>query len=99
MCSGNLLVVEDVDFENLTTLPGASEVDLQLTVEARDRGGLTSTADITVTVTDENDNIPIFIDAPYTGSVRENSLPGLEVVAVCPISSTVSIKLTQIIDR
>ena len=74
--------MENVDFESLNPVQGASEVQLQLTVEARDGGGLASTAFITVTVTDENDNSPVFINAPYTASVRENTAPGLEVTAV-----------------
>jgi hypothetical protein len=81
---GELLVVAEVDFEALNAPLGATEVDLQLTVQASDGGSpaLVTTATIIVTVTDENDNSPEFQGTPYTASLRENSAPGVEVIAV-----------------
>ena len=77
-------MVENVDFESLDPPVGASEVQLQLTVQASDGGvpTMTTTVTIVVTVTDENDNSPVFQGALYTASVRENSAAGVEVIAV-----------------
>lgn len=76
-------MVEDVDFESLNPAQlGVSEVQLQMTVQASDGGGLTSTVPVTVTVTDENDNSPVFFGTPFSASLRENSAPGVEVTRV-----------------
>ena len=90
--AGVLLVVGDVDFESLDPPLGASEVVLSLTVQASDGGvpAMTATADIFVTVTDENDNSPVFQGTPYAASVRENSAAGVEVIAVSENPSTES---------
>ena len=56
----------------------------EFTVVAADLGGalsLSSTATVTVSVSDVNDNPPRFLEERYFGSVRESDPPG-EVVAV-----------------
>ncbi|NXF31776.1 CAD23 protein, partial [Nyctibius bracteatus] len=55
---------------------------LELTLVARDVGGLNSTASLTVTVLDDNDNRPIFQPASITVRLRENSPPGFSVLQV-----------------
>ena len=48
--------------------------DLQsLTIEARDGGGASSTANIVVDLIDQNDNAPIIGSNEYSGTVRENA--------------------------
>ena len=84
------MIAGDVDFESLEPPLGASEVSLQLTVEARDGGtpAMSASATITVIVTDENDNSPVFEGTPYSANVRENSPPGVEVISVRDSSPT-----------
>uniref|UniRef100_A0A1A9WEW2 Cadherin domain-containing protein n=1 Tax=Glossina brevipalpis TaxID=37001 RepID=A0A1A9WEW2_9MUSC len=43
---------------------------------------LTSTATITVSVIDENDNKPVFEDESYTASVSEDALPGQYITTI-----------------
>lgn len=49
---------------------------LEFTLVACDIGGLNSTAGLTVTVLDDNDNRPVFQPASVTARLRENSPPG-----------------------
>ncbi|XP_031351868.1 protocadherin-like wing polarity protein stan isoform X2 [Photinus pyralis] len=55
-----------------------------LTVTARDGGNppLSDTTDVEISVTDVNDNFPIFKQPLYTGSVLEDALIGTSVVQV-----------------
>lgn len=55
-----------------------------LTVTARDGGNppLSDTTDVEITVTDVNDNFPVFKQPMYTGSVLEDALIGTSVVQV-----------------
>ncbi|KAJ8914679.1 hypothetical protein NQ315_017377 [Exocentrus adspersus] len=55
-----------------------------LTVTARDGGSppLSDTTDVEITVSDVNDNYPIFKQAAYSGSVPEDALVGTSVVQV-----------------
>ncbi|XP_068545268.1 cadherin-23 isoform X3 [Anas acuta] len=55
---------------------------LEFTLVARDIGGLNSTASLTVTVLDDNDNRPVFQPASVTARLRENSPPGFSVLRV-----------------
>lgn len=73
-----------MDFEALNPPLDAAEVEMQLVVEARDGGipAMTSSVTVTVTITDENDNTPEFEGTPYHATLRENSLPGQEVIVV-----------------
>jgi hypothetical protein len=55
-----------------------------LMVQAQDGGGHRTTARVDITITDENDNTPIFVNAPYQVQVREDvSVPSdvLQVTA------------------
>ncbi|XP_044577360.1 protocadherin-like wing polarity protein stan isoform X2 [Cotesia glomerata] len=55
-----------------------------LTVTAKDGGvpGLSDTTDVEISVTDVNDNPPVFEAAQYTGTVPEDVLVGTSVVRV-----------------
>lgn len=74
----------EVDFEALNPPVDATEIEMQLVVQARDGGNpaMTSTVTVTITITDENDNRPVFDGTPYDAVVRENTLPGEEVIVV-----------------
>ena len=84
MSAGEVSVVANVDFEALNPPVDATEVEMQLVVQARDGGNpaMTSTVTVTITITDENDNSPVFDGTPYDAAVRENTLPGEEVIVV-----------------
>ena len=81
-------MVTNVDFEALNPPLGATEIDMQLVIQARDGGSpaMTSSVTVTVTITDENDNSPMFQNTPYQAGVRENSAPGMEVLVVSATS-------------
>lgn len=49
---------------------------LDFTLVAVDTGGLNSTASLTVTILDDNDNRPVFQPVSITARLRENSPPG-----------------------
>ncbi|XP_029464800.1 cadherin-23 isoform X2 [Rhinatrema bivittatum] len=55
---------------------------LELTLVAEDIGKLNSTARLTITILDDNDNKPIFSPAVINVRLRENSPPGFSVVQV-----------------
>ena len=77
-------MVAKVDFEALNPPLDATEIALQLIIQASDGGipAMTSTVTVTVTIIDENDNAPIFEGTPYTSTLRENTAPGVEVIVV-----------------
>ena len=64
--SGVLRVQKNLDFERVQSY--------DLIVQAEDSGENTqyTTATISITVLDVNDNTPVFLDSPYIGFVREN---------------------------
>ena len=84
MSAGELSVVADVDFESLSPSPGATQLDMQLVIQASDGAipAMTSSVMVTVTITDENDNAPEFEGTPYDAVLRENTPPGEEVLVV-----------------
>ncbi|XP_044754021.1 protocadherin-like wing polarity protein stan isoform X2 [Coccinella septempunctata] len=55
-----------------------------LTIAAKDGGSpaLSDTTDVEITVTDVNDNYPVFKQSSYSGSVPEDALVGTSVVQV-----------------
>ncbi|KAG6937290.1 cadherin related 23 [Chelydra serpentina] len=55
---------------------------LELTLVAEDVGKLNSTARLTVTILDDNDNRPLFDPAVVTVQLQENSPPGFSVLQV-----------------
>ncbi|XP_025039637.1 cadherin-23 isoform X9 [Pelodiscus sinensis] len=55
---------------------------LELTLMAEDIGKLNSTARLSVTILDDNDNRPIFNPAVMTVQLKENSPPGFSVLQV-----------------
>ena len=65
--TGVILSPPGLDYEEAASL--------YLIVQATDGGNpeLSSTATVSITITDINDNSPIFEDAPYTATVLENS--------------------------
>lgn len=74
----------DVDFEALNPPVDATQIEMQLVIQARDGGNpaMTSTVPVTIVITDENDNQPVFERTRYDAIVRENTLPGEEVIVV-----------------
>jgi hypothetical protein len=50
---------------------------------------LQSICEVEITVLDDNDNMPVFVRAPYSGTVTEHSLAGTTVlvVSLCQASS------------
>jgi len=61
-----------------------SVAEYQMSVLAVDRGvpRLTSITEVVVTVSDENDNAPVFLHATYSGAVNEDALPGTIILVV-----------------
>ena len=53
-----------------------------LVVEARDGGGRTSTTRVEITITDINDNSPMFVNTPYQAQVREDVGVPFDVIQV-----------------
>ncbi|CAH1153853.1 unnamed protein product [Phaedon cochleariae] len=64
-----------------------------LTVTARDGGAppLSDTTDVEITVTDVNDNYPVFKLTAYSGTVPEDALVGTSVVQVSATDSDVGL--------
>ena len=100
MCSGELSVVADVDFESLSPSPGATQLDMQLVIQASDGAvpAMTSSVMVTVTITDENDNAPEFVGTPYHAVLRENSAPGEEVIVVSGVTAVCSLLCSDVIN-
>lgn len=51
-------------------------------VKATDGGSLSATADVVITLTDANDNAPVFNPSSYSATVDEESASGVQVVRV-----------------
>eukprot|EP00051_Salpingoeca_urceolata_P025110 m.445779 g.445779 ORF g.445779 m.445779 type:complete len:6907 (-) comp20305_c8_seq21:164-20884(-) len=66
----------EVDFENTTAY--------NFTVGVRDKGAvpLTANASVRVTVTDANDNAPVFAQATFAATVNRSQAPGLRVANI-----------------
>ncbi|KAL3270161.1 hypothetical protein HHI36_009218 [Cryptolaemus montrouzieri] len=64
-----------------------------LTIAARDGGtpSLSDTTDVEITVTDVNDNYPVFKQSSYSGSVPEDALVGTSVVQVSATDADVGL--------
>ena len=69
-----------------------SVAEYRLIVRAVDRGAprLTSVADVVVSVGDENDNAPVFVQTTYGGAVNEDALPGTIILAVSATDADVA---------
>ena len=67
--TGELYINNGLDYER--------NVEYSITVTVQDLGELhlSDTATIHITVTDLNDNAPVFLDAPYIAYVQENTPP------------------------
>ena len=99
-CPGELSVVADVDFESLSPSPGATQLDMQLVVQASDGAipAMTSSVTVTVTITDENDNAPEFVGTPYDAVLRENNAPGEEVTVVSGVTAMCCVPCSDVIN-
>ncbi|CAG9865104.1 unnamed protein product [Phyllotreta striolata] len=64
-----------------------------LTVTAKDGGSppLSDTTDVEITITDVNDNYPVFKQVAYSGNVPEDALVGTSVVQVTATDSDVGL--------
>lgn len=64
-----------------------------LTVTAKDGGNpsLSDTTDIEITVTDVNDNFPVFKQQAYSGNILEDALIGTSVVQVSAIDADIGL--------
>ncbi len=86
--SGKVRVSEvGVDYERVLDTP------IVLTIIARDNGNTTqqlATTTLSVTVTDANDNQPLFINAPYSQTVPENTTGPIVILPVTALDEDVS---------
>ena len=86
---GHLVAIES-STGSLSTV-GAFDYEIQSTLEfrvvARDRGDptLSTTATVTVTILDANDEAPVFLMASYTFGSFENQPPGTEIGQVSAV--------------
>ncbi|XP_017787025.1 PREDICTED: protocadherin-like wing polarity protein stan isoform X1 [Nicrophorus vespilloides] len=64
-----------------------------LTVTAKDGGNppLSDTTDVEITVTDVNDNFPIFQNTPYSGSVSEDALIGTSILQIAATDADIGL--------
>ncbi|XP_060076862.1 protocadherin Fat 4-like [Ylistrum balloti] len=70
--SGSITLTSALDYETATSYV--------ITVEAVDGGGTTATGSVTVSVTDVNDNSPIFSPSAYTVEIAETTSASATVV-------------------
>ena len=82
--AGEVWAVAVIDFETLNSDPDLSQLERELVIQARDTGSPARTAStiVTIVITDENDNPPVFSRGQYDTSVRENSVAGVELITV-----------------
>lgn len=74
--TGSISVMGQLDRESVA--------EYRLSVSAIDRGvpRMTSMTEVVVTVSDENDNAPVFLQSSYSGAVNEDALPGTIILVV-----------------
>ncbi|TRY83834.1 hypothetical protein DNTS_031972 [Danionella cerebrum] len=72
--TGVISVAGEIDHEK--------DAKFELTVEARDQGGLTDSSKIVVDVIDENDNAPVINTMSFSGSVSENAPPDTTIAII-----------------
>lgn len=75
--TGALRIVEPLDYERAK--------DYLLTIQATDGGvpPLSNHATVNISITDSNDNAPIFIQMPYSATIREDAQIGDKILQVC----------------
>jgi len=69
-----------------------SVAEYRLSVIAVDRGvpRMSSVTEVVVTVSDENDNAPVFLHSSYSGAVNEDALPGTIILTVMATDADVA---------
>ncbi|KAK6637236.1 hypothetical protein RUM44_007650 [Polyplax serrata] len=74
--TGALRIVEPLDYERAK--------DYLLTIQATDGGvpPLSNHATVNISITDSNDNAPIFIQMPYSATIREDAQIGDKILQV-----------------
>lgn len=72
------------------SLDRESRFNYSLRIEVRDGGGRSATEDITVEVSDINDNLPVFSSLLYSGTINEAALASTMVVQVSASDQDVS---------
>uniref|UniRef100_A0A8C9R4B1 Protocadherin gamma-A11-like n=1 Tax=Scleropages formosus TaxID=113540 RepID=A0A8C9R4B1_SCLFO len=72
--SGEIFVTGIIDFEK--------DERFDLSIEARDPGGLTDSCVVIVDIIDVNDNIPMIMLTSFTNPVPEDSLPGTTIAVI-----------------
>ena len=70
---------------------------MKISVSDRGSPSLSSSSTIVVTVTDVNDNSPIFAAASYQKTVKENSVKGTKVLKVMKVFSNSVVDTTAVI--
>ena len=73
LCNNNVLHFVAGIISTKKILDRETHADFILTVAATDGGGLSCQAEVYVTVTDVNDNEPIFTQFQYTVAIPENA--------------------------
>ena len=74
--SGSISLTGELDRESVA--------EYRMTVVAIDRGAprMSSVTEVVVTVSDENDNAPVFVQSSYSAAVNEDALPGTIILVV-----------------
>ena len=79
------------EYEIITLLPFDRETEdkYTVTIRCRDHGDpvLSSSQLLTIVITDENDNSPVFIDLPYKAQLTENNYVDAEITRVTATDS------------
>ena len=82
--SGSISVTGELDRELVT--------EYRMIVVAVDRGAprMSSMTEVVVSVSDENDNAPVFVHSSYSGAVNEDALPGTIILVVMATDADVT---------
>ena len=69
-----------------------SAAEYRMSVVAVDRGvpNMSSVTEVVVTVSDINDNAPVFVQSSYSGAVNEDALPGTIILVVMATDADVT---------
>lgn len=82
--SGSISLIGQLDRESI--------VEYQMSIMAVDRGTprMSSMTEVVVTVSDENDNPPVFTQSSYSAAVNEDALPGTIILVITATDADVA---------